>query len=385
MMMQGLHLTGQVPFKDVYIHAIVRDEKGAKMSKSKGNVIDPLVLVDKYGADALRFTLSAMAAMGRDIRLSEQRIEGYRNFGTKLWNAARFLEMKDCAPVKDFKPLSCQETVNKWIVGEAAKAAKAVTASIKAYRFNDAADTAYKFSRGLFCDWYVELIKPVMDGDNEAAKTETRACASWAYEQILKLLHPFMPFLTEELWDATDKNGTHKSFLMSADWPVLGNDFINAGAETDIAWLIDLITEVRSVRTEMNIPPSRKGKMVLIGASKDTLARMDTYKDALERMARMSEWKTANSAPRASIQAVVSEAIIALPLAGLIDMEVEKSRLYKEIESIKSEIEKIGKKLANKNFVERAPKAVVAEQHTRCEAFEAELEKLKQALDNLAS
>ena len=363
MMMQGLHLTGQVPFKDVYIHAIVRDEKGAKMSKSKGNVIDPLVLVDKYGADALRFTLSAMAAMGRDIRLSEQRIEGYRNFGTKLWNAARFLEMNECAPVDGFDPLSCQETVNKWIVGEAAKAARAVTSAIEAYRFNDAADAAYKFSRGQFCDWYLELIKPIMSGDNEVAKTETRACASWAFDQILKTLHPFMPFITEELWQQTvDKRN---DFLMSSAWPELGDAYIDAGAETDIAWLIDLVTEVRSVRTEMNIPPSRKGKMVLIGASGKTIARMETYKDALERMARMSSWETADAAPKASIQAVVGEATIALPLEGLIDMDAERSRIDKEIAKAQEEIDKIDKKLSNKNFVDRAPEKVVAEQHAR--------------------
>jgi len=383
MMMQGLHLTGKVPFKDVYIHAIVRDEKGAKMSKSKGNVIDPLVLVDKYGADALRFTLSAMAAMGRDIRLSEQRIEGYRNFGTKLWNAAKFAQMNECVPVEGFDPLSCKQAVNKWIVGEAAKATKAVTASIEAYRFNDAADAAYKFSRGLFCDWHLELIKPIMDSGNQEAIAETRACAAWTLDQILKLLHPFMPFITEELWAEMAGPQGRETFLMSADWPMLGDDYIDAQAETDIAWLISLVTEVRSVRAEMNIPPSRKGKMLLIGASDKTLARMDTYQDALERMARMSSWETAISAPKASIQAVVDEATIVLPLEGLIDMDAEAARLEKEIAKIQSEIDGIDKKLANKNFTERAPEKVVAEQHERKAAFSGEIVKLKQALADL--
>ena len=269
------------------------------MSKSKGNVIDPLVLVDKYGADALRFTLSAMAAMGRDIRLSEQRIEGYRNFGTKLWNAAKFAQMNECKPVAGFDPLSCTQTVNKWIVGEAAKCAKEVTKNIESYRFNDAADAAYKFSRGSYCDWYLELIKPIMDGDDQDAIAETRACAGWAFDQILKTLHPFMPFITEELWSEMAGDTSRETFLMSADWPVLNDSYINAQAETDIAWLTELVTEVRSVRAEMNIPPSRKGKMLLIGASAQTLARMDTYKEALERMARMSSWESGdNCAPK---------------------------------------------------------------------------------------
>ena len=356
MMMQGLHLTGQVPFKDVYIHAIVRDEKGAKMSKSKGNVIDPLVLVDKYGADALRFTLSAMAAMGRDIRLSEQRIEGYRNFGTKLWNAAKFAQMNECKPVAGFDPLSCKQIVNKWIVGEAAKCAKAVTKNIESYRFNDAADAAYKFSRGSYCDWYLELIKPIMDEGDQDAIAETRACTAWAFDQILKTLHPFMPFITEELWSEMAGDAARETFLMNANWPVMDDRYINAQAETDIAWLIELVTEVRSVRAEMNIPPSRKGKMLVIGASDKTLARVDTYKEALERMARMSSWEASESAPKGAIQAVVQEATIALPLEGLIDLAAERVRLEKEVATIQSEIDTIDKKLANKNFVERAPK-----------------------------
>ncbi|MBL4870397.1 MAG: valine--tRNA ligase [Robiginitomaculum sp.] len=383
MMMQGLHLTGQVPFKDVYIHAIVRDEKGAKMSKSKGNVIDPLVLVDKYGADALRFTLSAMAAVGRDIRLSEQRIEGYRNFGTKLWNAAKFAQMNECKPVAGFDPLSCKQIVNKWIVGEAAKCVQAVTKSIETYRFNDAADAGYKFSRGSYCDWYLELIKPIMDGGDQEAIAETRACAAWAFDQILKTLHPFMPFITEELWNEMAGDTPRETFLMSADWPVLGEGYINAQAETDIAWLTELVTEVRSVRAEMNIPPSRKGKMLLIGASAQTLARMDTYKDALERMARMSSWEASESAPKGAIQAVVQEATIVLPLEGLIDLDAERTRLEKELAKIQSEIDGIDKKLANKNFVDRAPQKVVDEQYSRREAFVSELDKLKTALANL--
>lgn len=385
MMMQGLHLTGEVPFKTVYIHAIVRDEHGKKMSKSKGNVIDPLDLVEKYGADALRFTLSAMAAMGRDIRLSEQRIEGYRNFGTKLWNASRFAQMNECVPVAGFDPKSCTQMVNRWIVSEATKAVQAVTANIESYRFNDAADAAYKFAWGQYCDWYLELIKPIMGSDDEAAKTETRACAAWALDQILKMLHPFMPYITEELWNemAKDGNVSRETLLISADWPALDDSFIDAESEADINWLIRLVTEVRSVRSEMNVPPAAKGTLVLIGASEATIARMGTYASVLERMARMSSWEVADVAPKASIQAVVDEATIALPLAGMIDLDAERARLGKEIGKVEGEIAKIDGKLANKNFTDRAPEAVVAEQHTRRTAFSAELEKLQAALDNL--
>ena len=383
MMMQGLHLTGEVPFKDVYIHALVLDEHGQKMSKSKGNVVDPLVLIDKYGADALRFSLAAQAAQGRNIRLSEPRIEGYRNFGTKLWNAANFCQLKGCAPVAGFDPLSCSQTVNKWIVGEVAKASTLVTSAVEAYRFNEAADAAYKFSRGQYCDWYVELIKPIFDGGDEAAIAETKACAAWAFDQILIMLHPFMPFITEELWSQTAGTEGRNGFLMAAEWPEMGDAFINPQAETDIAWLIELITEVRSVRTEMNIPPSRKAKMVLVGASKQTISRMGTYKEALERMARMESWETADTAPKGAIQAVVGEATFALPLEGLIDLDAERARLSKDMDKVAIEIKKIDGKLANKNFTERAPAAVVEEQHTRRTAFATELEKLQAALDNL--
>lgn len=383
MMMQGLHLTGQVPFKDVYIHALVLDEHGQKMSKSKGNVVDPLILIDKYGADALRFSLAAQVAQGRNIRLSEPRIEGYRNFGTKLWNAANFCQLKGCAPVAGFDPLSCKQTVNKWIVGETAKASALVTSAIEAYRFNEAADAAYKFSRRQYCDWYVELIKPIFDGDDADATAETKACAAWAFDQILKMLHPFMPFITEELWSQTVGDTKRDGFLMAAEWPDMGDDYINTQAETDITWLIDLITEVRSVRTEMNIPPSKKAKMVLVGASEETISRMGTYKEALERMARMESWETADAAPKGAIQAVVGETTIAMPLEGLIDLDAERARLTKDTEKVEIEIKKIDGKLANKNFTDRAPAHVVEEQHTRRTAFMLELEKLQEALDNL--
>ncbi|HFB55112.1 MAG TPA: valine--tRNA ligase, partial [Hellea balneolensis] len=309
--------------------------------------------------------------------------EGYRNFGTKLWNATRFAQMNACKPVKGFDPKSCQHAVNKWIVSEAAKTAQEVTSTIENFRFNDASDSIYKFAWGQYCDWYLELIKPIMNGDDQAAIAETRACAAWVLDQILILLHPFMPFITEELWGETAGDEPRATALISAAWPVLDDSYIDEAAQEDITWLVKLVSEVRSVRSEMNVPPAAKGKLVVIGASAKTLERMATYTDVLERMARMSSWEAADSAPKAALQAIVDEATIALPLEGLIDLGAEKARLQKEIEKTEAEIAKIDQKLANKNFTERAPEAVVAEQHTRRAAFTAELEKLQEAINNL--
>ena len=378
MIMQGLKFMGEIPFHDVYIHALVLDEHGQKMSKSKGNVVNPLELIDTYGADALRFSLAAQAAQGRNVRLSASRVEGYRNFGTKLWNAARFTQMNDCASDPDFDPADCSESINQWIVAKMGEAAAEVTRTLEAYRFNDAADTAYKFAWGTFCDWYLELVKPVLSGPDGPAKSETRACAAWALEMILKLLHPFMPFITEDIWAKTaDRPG----FLMLADWPQI--EIERQGGSDDVDWLIKVISELRSVRAEMNIPPGRKSPALLIGASKETQARMQTYAEALERMARIENWSVEKTAPKGAIQAVVDEVVFALPLAGLIDLDAERDRLSKEIMKARQEIEKIDKKLTNKNFTERAPEAVVNEQHRRRSAFESELEKLSSALANL--
>ena len=417
MMMFGLEFMDEVPFKDVYIHAIVRDEDGAKMSKAEGNVIDPVDLIDgvdvetlikkrtkslrqpekapqiekkvrkrypngfeAYGADALRFTLAAQAAAGRDIKLSVERVAGYRNFGTKLWNAARFAQMKECRPVKGFDPSSCQLELNQWAVSELVKAQKDVTRNIEGYRFNDAAEAIYKFAWGTYCDWHIELAKPVLDGEDGAAKDETRACIAFILDSILKLLHPFMPFISEEIWQET---GDRDEFLMLSEWPALTDDLINDAASDSINWLIRVISSIRSVRSEMNIPPSKKGPMVVIGASKETDTRLGKYSEALDRMARVESWSTDTSAPKGALQTVVDEATLALPLAGLIDLSAEKARISKEMDKLSQEIEKIDKKLANPNFVDKAPAAVVEEQKTRKSGFASELEKLKAALDNL--
>ena len=260
MMMMGLHFMKEVPFETVYIHALVRDEKGQKMSKSKGNVMDPLELIDRYGADALRFTLAAMAAQGRDIKLSPQRVEGYRNFATKLWNAARFAEMNECVRQPDFDPADVKETLNRWIAGETERAARAVTAAIEGYRFNEAAGAVYEFVWGVFCDWYLELIKPILTGEDEAAKAETRATAAWVLDQILKLLHPFMPFITEELWAHMVEHGVKRRALLAlSEWPQYSG-LESREADEEIGWVVRVVSEIRSVRTEMNVPAGPRSR-----------------------------------------------------------------------------------------------------------------------------
>jgi len=376
MMMDGIHFMKEVPFHTVYIHALVLDEHGAKMSKSKGNVIDPLVLIEKFGADALRFTLAAQAAQGRNIRLSEARVEGYRNFGTKLWNAARFCEMNECKPEADFDPSTVKATLNQWIVHEANQCAADVTRELEAFRFNDAAGAIYKFSWNVFCDWYLELAKPTFMGDDEAAKAETRATAAWALDQIIKLLHPFMPFISEELWGEF----ATREALITAAWPNPNTGLENPGAAEEMNWVIDLITAIRSVRQEMNVPAGAKIPMVFSGGGAEK--RIEAHHDVLSRLARLSDI-TASAPPKGAVQIVHGETTIALPLADVIDLDAERARLDKEIAKAAKEIDGIDKKLANKNFVERAPKEVVEEQHTRRADFETQITKLKAALERL--
>ncbi len=380
MMMQGIHFMKDVPFHTVYIHALVLDENGQKMSKSKGNVIDPLVLIEKYGADALRFTLAAQAAQGRNIRLSEARVEGYRNFGTKLWNAARFCEMNACKPDPAFDASGAQSTLNKWIIHEANECARAVTRELEAFRFNDAAGAIYKFAWNVFCDWYLELAKPALQGEDGAEKTETRATAAWALDQTLKLLHPFMPFITEELWGAL---GERDAALITKDWPAYESALAAAQAAGEMEWVINLITSIRSVRQEMNVPAGARIPMVLAGGGDAAASRLGAHDDVLKRLARLSEISIADAPPKGAVQVVHDGAVAALPIADFIDIAAEKARLEKEHAKACAEIEGIDKKLANKNFVERAPSKVVEEQKTRRADYEAQIEKLTAALERL--
>ena len=382
MMMMGLHVMEEVPFRDVYIHALVRDEKGQKMSKSKGNVIDPLELIDTYGADALRFTLTAMAAQGRDIKLAGARVEGYRNFATKLWNAARFAEMNACVPVKGFDPASATQTINRWIAGESERALATVTEALEAYRFNEAAGAIYSFIWHVFCDWYLELIKLILAGSDVSAAAETRAMTAWVLDRALQLLHPFMPFVTEELWAKLAAEGEgRQSLLVLAAWPKhLGLE--NAGADAEIDWLIRLISEVRSVRSEMNVPTGARVPLVISDANDTTTARAKRHEETILRLARI-ETMSFGKAPAGAVQIVLDEATLALQLSGIIDMAVESKRLKREIDKVGSEIRQLDAKLANEKFVARAPEHVVEEQRERKADAEATAARLEQALKRL--
>ena len=365
MMMMGLEFLHEEPFHTVYMHALVRDEKGQKMSKTKGNVIDPLNLVDDYGADATRFTLAAMAAQGRDLRLSLARVEGYRNFVTKLWNAARFLEMNECHRVAGYDPRNNTVALNRWIVGATARAAAAVTDAITDYKFNEAANHAYDFVWGTFCDWFVELAKPVLQGEDVAARDETRATAAWALDQILKILHPLMPFVTEELWGETGKVGpARENLLILTEWPDLSG-LEDAEADAEIGWLIELISAIRSIRTDMNVPVAARIPLVVVGAGADTLRRSEAASALISRMARIETITPAEIVPPGSAQFVIGEATWALPLSGIIDISAEQARLGKEIGKLEGEIGGIDKKLANPQFVAKAPEEVIEEQRQR--------------------
>ena len=377
MMMMSLHFMEEIPFKDVYIHALVRDQRGAKMSKSKGNVIDPLQLIDEYGADALRFTLAAMAAQGRDIKLSIQRVEGYRNFATKLWNATRFAEMNDCVTVVGFDPTSVKETLNRWIAHETERAAREITEAIEAYTFNEAAGAAYRFVWNIYCDWYLELAKPVLLGPDGAAKRETRAMVVWVRDEILKLLHPFMPFITEELWAVT---GNHNALLALSDWPKL-DGLTDDKAEAEIGWVIDLITAIRSVRAEMNI--TAPIPLVLAGSSVESKARAERWAEFIKRLARVSDISSAAATPQGSVQLLVRREVAALPLKGVIDLAVERARLGKEMQKADADVARSDAKLNNPKFMEHAAEEVVEEEKEKRDEALARKAKITEALERL--
>jgi len=382
MMMTGLFTMNEVPFRDVYIHALVRDEKGAKMSKSKGNVVDPLALMDQYGADALRFTLAAMAAQGRDIKLATSRVEGYRNFGTKLWNAARFAEMNGCARDPAFDPSSVRTTLNRWIAGEAAKAVAEVQLAIEGYRFNDAAGAVYRFVWNIVCDWYLELAKPVFSGADPAAAAETRAMVAFVLDQSILMLHPFMPFITEELWSVTAGEGGRDTVAALSPWPDLGA-LRDAEAEAEIGWLVDLVTEIRSIRTEIGVPGGALVPLVMMDATEEVTERYGRLGETLKRLARLSDVTFTSEAPRASVQLTTGGATAALALEGVVDINAERSRLAKEIGRIEADVSKIDAKLGNPDFLARAKEEVIEEQRERREEATARLSKLQNALERL--
>jgi valyl-tRNA synthetase len=412
MMMMGLHFMKQAPFSTVYIHRLVRDEKGAKMSKSKGNVIDPLGVIDDFGADALRFALARGAAHSHDIKLSPQLVETNRNFATKLWNACRFAEMNECAMPAGFDATGAKEILNRWIAHETVRATREVTEAIEEYRFNEAAGAMYRFVWNVYCDWYVELAKPVLLGEDGPAKSETRAMVAWARDEILKLLHPFMPFITEELWAVTAKRdgllaltewsrkavdltaeeivlmsstGPNDSIIPPLMLPPREPDFSDPAAEAEIGWVVDLLTAIRSIRSEMNIAPATLTPLVIVAASTETKARAQRWSDVIKRMARLADISFADQPPQGAVQLLVRGEVVALPLKGVIDFSAEKARLDKEIAKADSDIKRVDAKLSNEKFVANAPEEIVEEEKEKREAAVARKQKIIEALERIKS
>ncbi|MBU2607064.1 MAG: valine--tRNA ligase [Alphaproteobacteria bacterium] len=383
MMMMGLEFTGQVPFKDVYIHALVLDEKGQKMSKSKGNAMDPLELVDEYGADALRFTMGRMAGQGRNIRLSKQAVEGNRNFATKLWNAARFAEMNECGAPGEIDFAKVTSPVNRWILGELAACEAEATKAIEEYRFNDAAGALYKFVWNVLCDWYLELIKPLLMGMDDAAKQETRDICGYVLDETLKLLHPFMPFVTEELWErrATGRI-EEQGFLMRQAWPkyAITRD---ADADTEIQWVLDLISEIRSLRNDLGVPAGSKIPLSLVGAGRVIEDRAVRHEDILKRLARLEDIIVSDTVPTGAVSTVVGDTVVALHIADQIDVAEARKRLDKEIAQLDKDIMSTEKKLGNEAFVAKAPPEIVEENRERIVDWTDRREKLKAARKSL--
>ncbi|KIU27694.1 valyl-tRNA synthetase [Methylobacterium radiotolerans] len=385
MMMMGLHLTDRAPFETVYLHTLVRDASGAKMSKSKGNVVDPLELIDQVGADVLRFTLCALAVQGRDIKLSTDRVQGYRNFATKLWNAARFAELNGCRLDPAFDPRSATGAINRWALTEAARAVDEVTGALEAFRFNDAAAAAYRFVWNIFCDWYLELAKPVLQGEgvDPAIRAETQASVAFLIDQVAKLLHPFMPFLTEELWAIKGADLPERGLLTLAAWPDLGG-LADAAAEAEVGFVVDLVSQIRSARSETNVPAGAQIPLVMVGAAPEIRARAEAWRDTLLRLARLSEITFAETPPKNSVQLLVRGSVAALPLEGVVDLAAEVARLRKEQGKAQGEIKKIDAKLGNADFVARAPEEIIEENRERRESESARLAKIEEALVRLS-
>lgn len=384
MLMMGMQFMDDVPFRTVFLHGLVTDEKGQKMSKSRGNVIDPLELVDKYGADALRFTLASMPTQGRRVKLAASRVEGYRNFATKLWNATRFAQMNGVATAGGFDATSVRQTLNRWILSELHRCAHDVEQAFVDFRLNDAAAALYGFIWGTFCDWYVELSKPVLQGDDAAARDETRAVTGLVLRETVKLLHPFMPFITEELWDKMGYRAGSDA-LMLQRWPRATEFPPDDAARQEIGWLIGLISDIRSARNEINVPAAARLRLLVRDAGAATLERLQRHRAAIERLARVEAIEVEAAAPRGALQIVVGEATYVLPVADVIDLGAERARLTKEIGRLEGEVKKIDAKLGNPQFVARAPEEVVEEQRDRRNEALSSRDRLSAALARLSS
>jgi valyl-tRNA synthetase len=384
MLMLGIHFRdGEVPFRRVVINALIRDAQGQKMSKTKGNVVDPLELIDDYGADALRFTVTAMSGQVRDIRLSRQRIEGYRNFGTKLWNAARFCQMNGCERVEGFDPASVKHVQNRWIRGEALAVAREVTRALEDAAFDEAAEALYRFVWNVFCDWRLELAKPVLAAGGEAA-AETRAMTAWTLDLILKLLHPIMPFITEELWEKTAEAGPPRdSLLITASWPQLPESYADAEAAAELALVIAAISEGRSVRSELNVPPSARPPLLVTEAGPRERRILEANAAAIGQLLRVDGLRFEAAADGGAVPYIAEGAAFALPVAEFIDLAAERARLAKEVTALATDIDRTAKKLANPDFVARAPEEVVDENRDRLADAQAAKERLDAALKRL--
>jgi valyl-tRNA synthetase len=380
MAMQGIHFMGEVPWKTLYLHGLVRDAKGQKMSKSKGNTVDPLGLIDRYGADALRFTLAAMESQGRDIKLDEKRVEGYRNFATKLWNAARFCQSNGIGASEAIEPPRAELPVNRWIVSETVKTVQALDLAMAELRFDESANTVYHFVWSTFCDWYLELIKPASSGDERGqVDEETKAVAGWVLDQILVMLHPFMPFITEELWHAL---GERPYPLILAKWPMPDARALDPEAGPEVDWLIRLVSGIRAARAELNVPPGARLALHVRDASGATAARLERHGAALRRLARIETVSTADFSGGAA-QVVVDEATYVLPLEGVIDVEAERARLAKAVQAAEKERDSLAARLANPSFVERAKPEAVEKARADHAEKSAEAEKYAAALKRL--
>ena len=381
MMMQGLHFMDHVPFQTVYCHGLVRDAKGQKMSKTRGNVVDPLTLIERFGADALRFFLAAKETQGRDIKLNEEEVQGYRNFGTKLWNATRFCMMNGISGGQGDAPPAATLLVNRWIIGEVALTLAALDKALTGYRFDEAAAALYGFVWNSFCDWYLELIKPLLQGDaREAHKAETRAVAGWTLDSILRMLHPFMPFITEELWHALAKRD---SDLIVTRWPHVEASAIDAEAVADINWLVKAITAIRSARAELNVPPAAQLAACVSGASALTQARIERHQPALQRLARLTSCAAGDAEVKGSIQLVVDEARFILPVADIIDLAAERARLEKARDKAQQEAASLKARLDNPAFVGKAKPEAVEQARADLQSREEQAQKLAQALSAL--
>ena len=380
MMMMGLHFMKEVPFQTVYIHALVRDEKGQKMSKSKGNVLDPLDLIGKYGSDALRFTLAAMAAQGRDIKLAEGRIEGYRNFATKLWNAARFAQLNSCSYEPAFQPHLVVSKVNKWIISETVQMVRNIETAIASYRFNDAANLIYQFTWATFCDWYLEFTKPLLANSENVLLKETRETTSWVLKQVFNSLNPLMPYITEELWEQFEFGG----LLINEDWPTFDDNLIAPDATKEISWVIALINEIRSTRSAASINVKTKVQVLMKKFDKKLISYVEANEELIIRLGNLESLKsTMDDFPKGTIQSVVEGNLFGLVITEDIDFDSEKDRISKDLIKIRKEMAKFESKLSNEKFLEKAPEKVIQETRNRLDEAKKKADKLNQVLEGL--